>query len=318
MKQNMKNTAVLLMAILAVSGTVWAGVESVRITSARKTIEVGEPLAIEVTYKYQQPIDSIRHPFPHTMRIVVEDVDGLSKPLVYTVFPDNIRQDSQKGEFTCSIELWCNGWGENPFKHIFTNSGKYKVFLKDLPAKVLSINVIPSSDKTKKAIALLNDPNDMPFLLGMVDTKDRPARMAKLTEIAKKCDNTVIGQIAAGRLGIEYFKDFHKKHPSREKFRNKRRKEGLEEPLLDEVDRYLKIASKLPDDMQIREEVIYRLAVVQFLKDDLDKASTYIDELIEKYTSGQYGKKAAKGKDELEEIKKRESEQLKKTDAESD
>ena len=322
MKQDMKNItlATIISICLVLCSTAMARrLSSVKISSQNTSIRAGEPLIIKLTYKYEQPqiigkTDKVFSSLPHNAYYqVVEKATEANKPInPLPLFPASlILQDSGGKEYSSHFVIFYDLSKnmlafDNPGKYILTVFGETKF------AKKLSITVAEASHLEKEALSLLNDPNDLFFLeLGLYEGKDaRKESMVNLKKIVKQKPTTILAKWSAGRLGLEYFKDFHKKYPSFEKFRAKRKEEGLEEPLLHQTVKHLNIARGLPDDMPIREEVIDRLAIVQFLKDDLDMASVYIDELIEKYPSGRYGRKAAKGKVELEEIKRRESESM--------
>lgn len=289
-------------------------ISSTNIKSARTAIEIGEPLTIEVVRKYHNPDNVIRASFAHTMRIVVENTGENGEPPSFIERPSNFRRDLEKGEYMCTLDLWYELWGKKPAQLCFPTPGKYKVYIKAYPSSVLNVNVVPTSDKTRKAVSLLADPKDRYFLMDGEDNETRDARIAKLSEVVNQCENTLLGQIAAGRLGLEYYEDFYEKNRNLNDFRAKLKESGFEDPLLNKAEKYLAMAGGLPDDMPIREEVLYRYLQVEYTKGNDTKAMSIFDEFLAKYPLGDFGKKAAAGKVELQKIMDSELTQARQTE----
>ena len=70
-------------------------------------------------------------------------------------------------------------------------------------------------------------------------------------QMVEQCPETMIAKMAMAMLGIEYFKDFHKKHPSFEDFREEYKSGKMQEPLLEQSEKHLIISSKLPKSLFI-------------------------------------------------------------------
>jgi len=172
----------------------------------------------------------------------------------------------------------------------------------------LDINVEPASNPEQLAINLLSDPNDYFFLEQGEDEypEKRPESISHLQQVVDRCEGTVLAKWAASRLGLEYFQEFHKKHPSFVKFKAKHQEGQIEEPLFDQVRKYLSVGVELRDEFPIRENVLSKLVNIEFMDGNYEKAFSLLDELRTKYPDGEYGRKASGWKEELIELQKRE------------
>ncbi|NLW85015.1 MAG: hypothetical protein GXY41_11540 [Phycisphaerae bacterium] len=162
-------------------------------------------------------------------------------------------------------------------------------------------------------MSLISDPNDY-FFLGFgsrVHGEKHSETILHLEEVVRRCPETVLAKWCEARLGLEYFKDFEKKHRSIMRFRSAKTQGQIQEPLFDKAHLYLTKGAALPDDFPIREEVLLQLGVAEFINNDLIKANSILDELATKYPNSEYGKQAVKAKAELQEIQHRESVQPK-------
>jgi len=156
-----------------------------------------------------------------------------------------------------------------------------------------------------------SDPNDYSFLLHGSDgfVYKRAERMSHLKAVADKCKGALLAKWCGARLGIEYFRDFHRRHPSFERFKAKRKQGAVKEPLFELAYKYLRIGAELPDEFPVREEVLYQLTRPEWIMNNYERVFSLLDELSAKYPTGRYGRRVANSRVELEELKKREQEQ---------
>ena len=285
---------------------------SVEITAQNTSIRAGEPLIVKLTYKFEQPqvlgkTDKVVPDVIHNASFqVIETGTEVHRPInPVHMFPSSLTlQDSQGIKYSDCFVIF---YDPHKKKLVFDEPGTYTlaVFGDTKVSNNLSITVVSATSLEKKALSLLTDPGDYFFLeLGLYESGDsRGKSMIQLKKIVEQTPATMLARWSAGRLGLEYFKAFHKKNPSFEKFRKKQKESGLEEPLLDEANKYLRIAGKLPDNMPIRAEVLCRHSQVEFAKGNDMKAYSILDELSAVYPNNKFGKRAEKAKLELQKLK---------------
>jgi len=289
---------------------------NIEISTERSSIKVGEPLIMKLTYKFDKPQISprtnevlnnisldIRDAFFH---VKGGDVDRLPR---YPLFlPDLKLQGTQgleySGHFVVLYDLWKK-------KLMFDKPGTYTISVLASPQHIsneLAIVVEASSSLQNKALSLLSDPNDYAFMVfGSHEYANRRAeRISHLRQVVEQCEGTLLAKWAASRLGLEYFQEFHKKHPSFVKFKAKHQEGQIEEPLFDQVRKYLSVGVELRDEFPIRENVLSKLVNIEFMDGNYEKAFSLLDELRTKYPDGEYGRKASRWKEELVELQKRE------------
>jgi hypothetical protein len=194
---------------------------------------------------------------------------------------------------------------------MFDKPGTYTISVLASPQHIsneLAIVVEQSSSLQNKALSLLSDPNDYAFMVfGSHEYANRRAeRISHLRQVVEQCEGTLLAKWAASRLGLEYFQEFHKKHPSFVKFKAKHQEGQIEEPLFDQVRKYLSVGVELRDEFPIRENVLSKLVNIEFMDGNYEKAFSLLDELRTKYPDGEYGRKASRWKEELIELQKRE------------
>jgi len=285
-----------------------------RLSAEMNTICVGEPLICKLKYMYETDSNAPPKEVLHGARVDVIDSNDHTIVQRYRVFPSLLFRERTKGLVTYSgdFSLFWNTQTKEGL--IFDRPGRYEVTLTyqaDLDQesfRPLSVVVKAASKSNLRALALLSDPNDYAFLeLGEHDYPDRrPERMAHLKKVVEQCEGTLLAKWSAGRLGVEYFEEFHRKHPSFIKFKAKYRGGEIKEPLFDQALDYLSMGTDLPDEFALRENVLYLRSRVEFIKGDYEKAASLFDELAAKYPHGEYGKRATRAKAELLELQKRE------------
>lgn len=292
---------------------------SIEISTAQKRIEYGSPIVLTLRLVYQQPR--------------MWRVTGKPRQVVSLDWLDLQAQQSEteetrlfrlgrtvfhlqgtKGlEYTGKVILWCHVHEERGKlikRMIFDKPGAYSVTImrgENEISNTLDILVEPSS-LGEKALSLLTDPKDFAFLIGGIYKS--PKAVLHFKEVVNQCEGTLLAKWAAARLGIEYFKEFHKKHPSFEKFKVIRQQAKVEEPVFDQARMYLAVGAGLPDEFPIREKVLYYLFITEYIEGNYEKAFSLLDELGAKYPKGKYGKRASRRKAKLQRIQKREEGQV--------
>lgn len=301
-----KQLSVTLVTLLIGCGIAWAETEC-QIVATTKTVEVGEPLPLKIIIRRGK---LTRSPFPHTLRLKVSPTEEAGNDSsVYTVRPKNVRKGSLEGEYVCNIMLWLDLWGKDPFRPVFTQTGRYEICVEGYePSGVINVDVIPASAKTIKAISFLADPNDLAFLLApSAIIKDKAHRMAKAEEIVAQCGDTTIGQMIAARLGVEYFWKM-KKDGEAISLKAERKRTGRRHPLFDKAYLYVNKGLKLADEFTVREELLLHLAALEYINNDYEKANMSLDELVQKYPQGKHGERGLRAKEELKQFKEKEGE----------
>jgi hypothetical protein len=285
-----------------------------RLSTETDTIRVGDPLVCTLTYLYETDSNAPPNEVLHRARVDILDSNDHPVGKGHFVFPSLVLRGRKEGllAYSGNFSLFWNFRTKEGL--IFDEPGRYRIVLPreaDLDeesCKPLITVVKPASRAGLQALALLSDPNDYAFLeLGAHDYPERrPERIANLSRVADKHPHSVLGKWCASRLGVEYFEDFHQKHPSFQEFKAKYRDGKIEEPLFDRAWMYLDMGTGLRDEFTIRENVLYLLSTAEIIKGNYKKAGSLLDELAAKYPHGEYGKRATRAKAELLSIKKEE------------
>jgi len=249
----------------------------IEISIKHEHIKVGEPLIVKAMYRFEEPQVSRTDELYQKMgaesviQIKRDEADILALHYYDSVGPGTLfLQDTQGLMYACDFLLFYNFF-EN--RLIFDKPGIYIVTVRrtrTIISNPLYITVEPAKDLEKRALSLLSDPNDYRFLEhGSYENPDeRSSGISRLRLIIEKCEGTIYAKWAAARLGLEYFEDFHKKHPSFVKFKAKLKKGQVQEPLFDKAHMYLTAGAKLPDEFPIREKVLYQLGRTEVIKDE--------------------------------------------------
>jgi hypothetical protein len=285
-------------------------------SSKNTLLQVGDPLTLRLVYKYEKPLikpatGEIVQSFPHYAYLKIEDSEGRFPMNRFPIHPMDLTLKDNLGlEYEGQFAFLYHP-GEK--RILFPVPGTYKVTVRGYTktSNPLNITVKPPSKLQKRALFLLSDPNDYFFLEygAHEDPNKRSLRISRLRQVVEQCEGTIYAKWAAARLGLEYFEDFHKKHPSFIKFKAKLQKNQVEEPLFDKAHMYLSAGAELPDQFPTREKVLYQLVRTQVIKDNYQKAFSLLNELGAKYPKGEYGKRASKGRQELQRVKKRQESQ---------
>ena len=294
-------------------------INSIEINIREGAINYGTPIVLTLRTMFQQPQKS-----PITGKPVLGlHLDGLSLQVENTdtgelcLFPFRMPvtfrlQGSEGLEYVSRIVVFCDLYKEKKKfikRIIFDKPGVYALDImrdRNQISNTLDI-LVESSNLGEKALSLLEDPNDIAFLLGgIVENSEKKERSDNLKKITEECEGTVLAQWSSARLGIEYFKDFHEKHPSFTKFKEQKEKQNLTEPFFDDAYKYLEKGYQLPDEFPIREEIIDKLVRFEYVRGNYDRAISLVDEVETKYPHSEFGKKASRVKEELIGIKEKE------------
>jgi hypothetical protein len=294
--------------------------ENIRIAIGNSKIKVGEPLVLYVTYNFEKPLihsksgkvrPSLRY---DNLLLKLEGKTNETSKLIYVPEIYFFLEDTQGLIYKGEVFIWYN---PKELNLAFDSEGSYLISLlanEKLESNVLSIDVIAPLAEEKKAVSMLSNPDDFVFLLhGVCEREQKTERIAKLEQVIKQCEGTTLAKWSAGRLGLEYFKEFHKKNPSFVKFRYKKVKENLKDSLFDQADLYLNKAITLPDEFPIRAEVLDRLVTIEYIKGNYEKVNSLIDEAALKYPHSKLGKGNQEAKEELKRVKEKEEQEKNKT-----
>ncbi len=313
MKNSNGKTRVALVAICTILQCAVAGADypkEIGLSSKQKQMKVGEPLILRLTYRFEKPqvsgetqeIYSSMGP-ESSLRITANGEEILEPTLVR---PDLYPQDTKGMTYSGNFIIFYDSFKR---RLIFETPGLYTITIRSTTttkSNPLDIQVLPASQSQKELLSLLSDPNDYAFVSDGTAQyfKKQPERIAHIKKVIEKFENTVLAQMAAAQLGLEYFRQFHAEHPSFVKFKQEYHKGEVKEPLFEEAHKYLTIGAKLPDEFPIREDVLKELVIAEFAKGNPERAISLVDELGTKYSRGKHGKNAAKWKQELLDIQK--------------
>lgn len=288
--------------------------KEIEISSKHKHINVGQPLILRLTYGFEQPQLAARSGelltsmSPKANVQVKRDDKEIFKPGHWYLGQYDLHLQDNKGLTYSGYSILFYDSAKNGL--IFDTPGIYTISIRitrEMISKPLEITVKPASQSEKKVLSLLSDPNDYAFLSygGYKHLQKRPERISQLKQVIDQFESNVLAQMGAARLGLEYFQQFHVKHPSFQKFKALRNKNKVKEPLFKQAHKYLTIGANLPDEFPIREDILRQLGRIEYMDGNDTKALSLIDELIIKYPKGKYGRKATKWKEELLELQKR-------------
>jgi len=281
-----------------------AETRTVEIETTSSSIKIGEPLLMNICCHHQKPqisdITGKRKLSIRIERLYLRAKAG-KKETEYILMPIRLADYEEQGlTYSGTIQVFY----DDTEGLVFKEPGTYCIYVatgsENAISNTLVINVLPASDLEEKALSILSEPNDFLFLLaGLCEKKEKANKVSKLERIGEECGETILAKWSAARLGIEYFRDFQKKHPSIEKFKAGLENDGIKEPLYQKACEYLTTGAQLPDEFPIREEVLWNLCSIEHIRGNFDKTISLLDELSTKYPKGIYGQKASESKAQL-------------------
>ena len=288
---------------------------SVEISTATKSLSYGDPLTIDVYLTFEEPQMSR---FTDGVATVVK-VDWLDLQVKkedsqdVTLLPCRMSlkltpRDLEGLRYGIAVVIWCDvrkepsGWIQ---KMVFDKPGTYKLtYVKDGEEVSNSIKIkVKSSSLGEKGLSLMS-PEDRVYLRGGVYKS--PKTMSKLEEVVRKCKGTVLAQMAAARLGLDYFGEFERKRPDTQNFLTEYRQGKANEPLFMNACKYLAIGAQLPARFPIREKVLWVLAGNEVVKNNYEKAFSLLDDLGKNFPQGEHGERASSAKEDLEQFREQE------------
>ncbi len=297
---------------------------SIEISTNRDFIRVGEPLIIKMTYKWEEPIilpetNEASERCPHSAHLIVkkgeEEKSMRLKPFVepYMLELQGTEGIEYSAHFVFFYDFYNGGL-------IFSEPGTYTIQMEGYTQVSNSLDVIvkAATEPEQKVLSFLSpdpcDPIDYCLLRGegFDELKEEmpeefAERISRLRNLADQCGETLLGKWASGRFGIEEYNEIKKKHNRLgEKFLDMYRSGVIEEPLVERSYNHLLKALELPDEFTIREEVLYNLVGVEFIKGDEHKMRIWEHELSQKYPKGRFSRQlVAKLKGEIEYLEDR-------------
>ncbi len=313
---NCQKTAFYLTALAIILSTFQTSsaqvVYRVEINAIKKQVKYGDPIFVNLKLRFETPRVSKEtgKPSPYircdglAFQVQHRSEDEASM-LPFRMLPRFKLHDRKGLEYTTNVKIFCDLYQEKKKlikKIIFDKPGAYTLTIfgaKRQGSNTLDILVEPSS-LGEKALSLLADPKDFAFLMGGIYKS--PERISHLQQVVRQCKGTLLAKWCAARLGLEYFKEFQKKHTSLEKFKAKHEQGQIQEPLFDQAHKYLSAGYELPDEFPIRDSVLGHLAETKFVDGNYKKAISLVDELRAKYPHGEYGRKARGWKEDLVEL----------------
>lgn len=292
---------------------------SIEISTVQKRIEYGAPIVLTLRLVYQQPrmwrvTGKMRQIVSLDWLDLQVQQSETEETRLFRLGKTVLNLQGTKGlEYTGKVVLWCHVLEEREKlikRMIFDKPGAYTFSVmgtKKRNSNTLDILIVPS-DLGQKALSLLTDPKDIAFILGGVYKSTEG--VSRLEEVVNQCEGTLLAKWCAARLGLEYFGQFHEKHPSFDKFKSKNEQGQIQEPLFDKAHKYLSTGYALPDEFPIRDSVLGHLVETEFINGNYKKAISLVDELRNKYPDGEYGRKASMWKEELVELQELQEREL--------
>lgn len=290
--------------------------KQIEASTRNKYIKVGQPLILRLAYRFERPQFSpvsneiLTSIGPEATVQIKNNNKEILEPSYHHLAPYGLYPQDKKGlTYSGDFILFYDDFKK---KLIFDKPGIYEITVRVTDTKTsnpLDITVKPASQSEEKLLSLLSDPSDYAFLLhgGDEHFKKRPERISHLKQAIEQFESNVLAKMGAARLGLEYFKQFHAKHPSFEKFKEKYQQGQIKEPLFEQARKYLTIGAELPDEFPIREQILRQLTITEFVESNYEKADSLLDELGAKYPHGKYGKRTADAKKELQKFREQES-----------
>lgn len=256
-----------------------------------KSINIGEPLAIELIYHLKKPFISgktneIVKEIENSLTFKIEENElDISKN--FLIYPFKlVLQDEAGLEYKGTFIVWYDYQAKKLF---LDKPGEYSIQMCSLKDEIFSntitINVTSKSNKAQEALYILKEPDDYLFLVHGLNeySEKREERIERLKKVQQKSKKTILEQWSAARLGVEYFNDIQY---STERDHSK----------VNEIQSFLNTGIDLPDEFPIREETLYRLSTVESMKGNNERAVALLDELIEKYPKGRFVEEAKKSR----------------------
>lgn len=306
----LKNSNLFSIVLVLLLGFYANATETDEIKALSTEIKIGEPLILKIKLTCKTPqIDSKTGEIVNEGGIkpyLILNRKGQKEEIIYKTEYDIIDKplpiyDKQKKglEYTASLFVFYDFMKEELF---FKEPNEYTCRLESrvdkLKSNTIKINIKSAGKLEEKAMSILTGKFDIAILgmpsldIDLKNSKEAKGIMDRYIQVVDQCEQTKIANMASAMLGLQYFKDFHKAHPSFEKFKEEYKSGNIWEPLFEQSQKYLTIGSKLPDEFPIRPVVLFQLSRIEFMKNNVEKSISFIEEVSTKYSNTEYGKKA--------------------------
>ncbi len=284
--RNIKFRLILLLGILSFSFVSYAndGIPTITISAPRTTINIGDPLIVEIELHFKQPIKSNENEIEKEIDIEYNSFLSIDKGDV-TVYKNRLAyrfkmelQDKVGLHYKGTVVIWYDALGDKIF---LDEPGEYNIRVglsKEIFSEPVKITVKSEKKNVPDALKVFTGKEDYLFLFLGLDAypEKRAGILERLKKVNKLSEGTTLEKWSAARLGIECWKDFQKEK---------------DESKIDEIYKYLNKGIELPDDFPVREEALYHLGLIEARKGNKNKSETLWDELIKKYPKGEFAKK---------------------------
>lgn len=292
----------ILISTLSVRSVDTVDLLEMEISTQQKSIRVGEPLIFGLTYKFRKPqlsrqANEVFTTIRHEAFVRIEDQTGTIVLSQYTLRPSTLLLRGTSGlEYSAKFVLLYDFSKKGP---IFKNPGVYaiQVFVsKDYVSNSFKVAVEEAFQLEDRGLSLLSSFDDYALLqFGLYEDTDKRAKaMAHLSSLAEECGDTLLAKWARGRLGLEYYKDFHEQHPTFGRLSPEQQKVAVEDEVFEKTIMSLSKATALPDEFPLREEILYRLYAAESMSGNDERAASLMDELAAKYPHGKYARMATR------------------------
>lgn len=280
-------------------------------------IKIGDPLFVRITQRHKTPQVNVNTNKRaqiltlHFIRFRVNKLDGTSKVHKLTPSVNMFINKEDRTSYSGVIEILFDEHG-----FIFDDPGVYDICWVSPDEKEISnivqIEVKELTEKEKEALDTIKHPDDYIFLLsGLCKKGTKTTIMSRLKKYINRAPNTILAKRIKVRIGLEHIKELEKRYGDFEEFKREYQIGTAEEPLIDKTIHHLDIALQLSDDFPDQQEVLYHLAILEYIKDNYKRSFLLLEELSSKYSMSKYGKKAEQTKRELNKLQQREKEESK-------
>lgn len=304
----------ILLCIIQCSSTRADYPKEIEISIKQKQIKVGQPLILQLTYKFDEPqISTGKDEFllslsPHATAEIKRGDEVVLEKGFHFKQNDLYLQNEQGTMYSGNFVFFLDSSIKRQ-RLIFEEPGTYTIIVKataEVIAPPISIMVESASESDKKLLSMFSYPLDYAFLTNNSEAhfKKRPDRIEHIKKIIEGFKSHVLARLAAAHLGLNYMKKFQDEHASFIAYSEERQNALINGTLFKDAHNYLTIGVKLPDEFPIREDVLKELIVAEFIKGNRKSCAAFLDELGAKYPKGKHGRKAAKWKQELLDFQK--------------
>ena len=277
-------------------------IDSIQIIASKTYFKIGEPIIIKVNATFLKPnISSKTNKILESIELngfslQIRESDSNDVLVLHGLLPRRLLlEDGQGLQYSSTFIVF---YDYNSKRVIFNKSLTYDVKLKSKNkySNALKLN-ISSSVSDEKALAILSDPNDFAFLMSGIYKNN--VSVSHLDEVVQQCDGTLLSKFCAGRLGIEQSKELQQKYPNGKKIKDKYSQDTTVRLVFDRATLNLEKGLDMPEEIPIRQEVLYYLVSAEIVKGNSEKSMLYAKEVMLKYPHSKYSKEVSNLKQQL-------------------